>query len=207
MLRDHIYRPPAGLRALTGHHKVGELHYWSEVDKANPNYIDAAVAHISDQQLQYEPNLIPNHEDVPAALRGRHLELMPPASPEEITQQFQDFNYDLLGQSVAKIGGATGYTSGTISGALIDGITAFVPWLGNVIYVNVFEITPKELKSFTQPGDFGASVFISKTRLAFGLHFAAAEAADADGNSLGHSVSYACSIQTILHEFADYSWM
>ncbi|MBV8795815.1 MAG: hypothetical protein JO136_12860 [Hyphomicrobiales bacterium] len=152
--------------------------------------------------------MVPIFDDVPKELRGRSLSSMSALSHEHVTKEFQKKeNYELLGQIVAKIGSATGYTSGRISAALIDGITAWVPWLGNTIYANIFEITPSEIRSFTEPGDSGSSVFFINERLVFGLHCAAADAFDENRNPLGYRVSYACSIQGILHEFDAYRWM
>jgi hypothetical protein len=205
--RDQIYRPPPTLRSLTGDHEVARLHHWSEFDKAQPNYADAAVAHILDG-IRYEPNVIPPYDFVPKKLRGLKLSSMNAVSHGAVTMEFQKKeNYQLLGKSVAKIGSASGYTSGHISAALVEGITAWVPWLGNTIYANIFEITPTDVNYFSEPGDSGSSVFFIDEQLVFGLHCAAADAFDENRNTLGYRVSYACSIQGILHEFDAYRWM
>lgn len=204
---DPIYRPPPKFKSLTGDRQVGQLQRWSEFDKAQPNYADAAIAHLSNH-VEYEPNVIPRHDNVPAELRGRRLSSMRAISHEEIAKEFQKAeNFELLGQTVAKIGGATGYTHGHISAALVEGITAWVPWLGNIIYANIFEITPTDAKGFTEPGDSGSSVFVKDEQLVFGLHCAAADAFDENRTPLGYRLSYACSIQGILYEFDDYKWM
>jgi len=203
---DPIWRPPPALYSLMGGHEVGELLEWNEFDRAAPNYVDAAFAQITNDHI-YDGNVVPKFDDIPRRLHGRDLTALPAASREDIVRQFQEENYWLLGRPVAKIGSATGYTEGYISGALIDGITAFVPWLGKVTYVNVIEITPNEATLFTQAGDSGSTVFLIDDCIAFGLHFGSGEAYDERMKPLGYKVSYACSIQTIQYEFDQYTWL
>ncbi len=205
---DPIYRPRRRALSIRSGSEVGSLTHWNELDAATGNYIDAAFSELNLSQ-PYIGNIIPSADDIPLTLRGKRLKALPAADYEDISAQFAKTNYELIGMPVAKIGAATGYTQGMISAALLDGITAYVPWLGNVAYINVFEIQPKDTEDFTSPGDSGAAVFILPSNTVIGLHFASSDALDEDGQKLGFRVSYACSIQSILYEFSrdGYAWM
>lgn len=200
---DSIYRP-TGARHLSGRLEVANLYDWNVLDAASGNYFDAAIAELV-SDLDHEANMVPARPDVPQRLHGRKLVAMPAARLEEITAQFRD-GHELLGASVAKIGAASGFSEGHISAGLVDGITAYAPKLGNVVYMNVFEITPSDATSFSQPGDSGSCVFTSEGTV-IGLHFASSDAFDQDGRNLGFRVSYACSVQAVLEHFRNHNWM
>ncbi len=206
---DTVYRPTSPRGSIRASSEVASLLDWSVLDKAKGNYVDAAIARLCDDpEPSYEGNVIPDRSDVPSDLRGQRLKALKPASAEQIAEQFRSGNFALLGAKVAKLGATTGYSEGIISAGLIDGITAYVPWLGNVVFLNVFEIEPADDSTrVTEPGDSGAGFFDRDEKMTFGLHFASCEALDENSKRLGFRVSYACSIQTILHEFEDCSWM
>ena len=203
---DLIYRPKKGGGVMRSSAEVAKLTDWNVLDAATGNTIDAAFADLKLNQA-YAGNIIPSAPQIPSALHRRKLTALPPATSDEIRQQFRQENFRLLNQRVAKLGASTGYTEGIISGALIDGITAHHTKLGAITYLNVFEIEPVDRVEFTLPGDSGSAVFLPDTMEVIGLHFASADALDENNSSLGFRVSYACSIQTVFSEFAEYQWM
>jgi hypothetical protein len=97
-------------------------------------------------------------------------------------------------QQLQKVGRTTGVTTGRVTAIEVDNVRVGYE-MGTIRFDGQIEIEG-ETETFSRPGDSGSLVFASGDRSAVGLLFAGSE----QGGSLGHGLTYANPIASVIEQ-------
>jgi len=191
--RDDLIIHPGltDLKTVLDDHQIALLKRYSTLSRGKAGEFDAAYATLNGD-VRILKNLVPPAVGAPKGLDGKPVKYKPDPN---------------LGQDeiLAKVGRTTGYTEGVLSGIAIDNVPIQIHGIGIVHFDNCIEVRWKAVnQSFTKPGDSGSLVFTRDELTGVGIHFAAGEGQDAEGNRI--KTSYACGLTEIMAQFK-LSWI
>jgi hypothetical protein len=181
---DPIHQPGAPEEKLvTAKSQIGTLSdCFAPFIDSQTNNLDAAVARM-DRRGHHEGNVIPTHDCVPLALRGKRI-----GKPLDDVE-------NATGIRVCKVGRSTGYTEAQLSATSFQNMRVELGRTKVFTFSDIYEVLWDDGQDFAAAGDSGSLVMACDGLLPLGLHFASMEGV------AGKRVSYVIPWQRIAATF------